>query len=133
MSDTTFLFHTMLADLTPGAAWVDDGVTRSTTARLATEGHSAMLEFVWPADGLDVLVEDCRPMVNRVLDTFNRHVAAGNVGRLVCYMNARKPVAAVNDPGWLEWGVVVNDHYGERVIYIAHIQRRIGADVERHT
>ena len=72
-------------------------------------------------------------MVNRVLDTFNRHVSTGRVGRVVCYMNDRKPESVVNGPGWLEWGVVINDHHGERVLYIAHIQRTIGAEVERHT
>lgn len=133
----TFLFHTMLDELIPGVAWRDDHVTHNTCATLQAEGHTATLEFVWPVHdtgwSLDCLTDDCRPMVNRVLDTFNRHVAGGRVKSVTCYMAPRKPATAVCDPGWLEWGVVLRDEAGERVMYIAHIQRSIGADVERHT
>ena len=133
----TFLFHTMLAELIPGASWRDDHTTHSTCATLQVEGHTATMGFVWPVHdtgwSLDCLGEDCRPMVNRVLDTFNRHVANGRVKSVVCYMAPRKPETAMSDPGWLEWGVVLLDSAGECVLYVAHIQRSIGADVERHT
>lgn len=133
----TFLFHTMLDELIPGAIWRDDHVTHNTCATLQAEGQTATMEFVWPVHdtgwSLDCLTDDCRPMVNRVLDTFNRHVANGRVKPVTCYMQPRKPETALSDPGWLEWGVVLRDEDGERVLYIAHIQRSIGADVERHT
>ena len=132
-----FLFHTMLGELVPGAHWVDDHVIHSTTATLQSEGHSAKMEFVWPVHdagwSLDCLTEDCRPMVNRVLDTFNRHVAGGRVAQVTCYMAPRRPADAMSDPGWLEWGVCLYDSAGNRLLYIAHIQRGVGADVERHT
>ena len=133
----TFMFHTMLAELVPGARWVDDHVLHSTSAHLHAEGRHALIEFVWPVhnDGwsLDCLTDDCRPMVSRVLDTFNRHVPSGRVAQVSCYMAPRKPADAVTDPGWLEWGVCLYDDAGNRLLYIAHIQRTIGADVERHT
>lgn len=137
MTLNTFLLHTMLDRLVPGASWRDDHVTHSTTATLTCEGKAASLEFVWPVHdtgwSLDCLTDDCLPMVNRVLDTFNRHVSSGRVGSISCYMAPRKPATALTDPGWLEWGVVIRDHDGERLLYVAHIQRSIGADVERHT
>jgi hypothetical protein len=137
MSEKTFLFHTMLDELIPGVTWRDDHAICNTTANLQAGGHMATLEWVWPVgengQTLDCLDDDCRPMVNRVLDTFNRHVANGRVKSVTCYMAPRKSETAVCDPGWLEWGVVLRDEAGERVLYIAHIQRRIGADVERHT
>lgn len=137
MTASTFLFHTALEQLIPGAVWRDDHTTCSTTARLQAQGHGATMEFVWPVHdtgwSLDCLTDDCLPMVNRVLDTFNRHVAGGRVGSVSCYMAPRKAATALGDPGWLEWGVVIRDHDGERLLYVAHIQRQIGADVERHT
>lgn len=133
----TFLFHTMLDELIPGASWRDDHTTHSTCATLQVEGHAATMEWVWPVHdtgwSLDCLTDDCRPMVNRVLDTFNRHVPNGRVKSVSCYMAPRKPETAKSDPGWLEWGVVLRDEAGERVLYVAHVQRQIGADVERHT
>lgn len=133
----TFLFHTMLDELIPGASWRDDHTLHNTCATLQAEGQTATMEWVWPVHdtgwSLDCLSDDCRPMVNRVLDTFNRHVANGRVKSVTCYMAPRKPATAMCDPGWLEWGVVLRDAEGERVLYIAHIQRSIGADVERHT
>lgn len=133
----TFLFHTMLDELIPGASWRDDHIMHNTRAMLQAEGQTATMEWVWPVHdtgwSLDCLSDDCRPMVNRVLDTFNRHVSYGRVKSVTCYMAPRKPATAMSDPGWLEWGVVLRDEDGERVLYIAHIQRSIGADVERHT
>lgn len=137
--ETTFLFHTILNGLVPGAIWRDDHTLRNTTAHLTSEGHTARLEWVWPIHdagwSLDVLTDGDIPMINRVLDTFNRHVATGRVTSLTCYMQPRKPPTALSDPGWIEWGVVVR--YGEdpqdSSLFIMHLQRQYGADVERHT
>lgn len=133
----TFLFHTMLNELVPGADWRDDHTLRITAANLQAEGHTATMEWVWPVgengQSLDCLGEDCRQMVNRVLDTFNRQVASGRVKTVSCYMAPRKPEKVVCDPGWLEWGVYLRDEENRGLLYIAHIQRQIGADVERHT
>lgn len=137
MIESTFLFHTMLDELVPGVRWTDDHTIHNTCATLQAEDHTATMEWVWPVHdtgwSLDCLSDDCQPMVNRVLDTFNRHVANGRVKSVTCYMQPRKSPDALSDPGWLEWGVVLRDAEGERVLYIAHIQRQIGADVERHT
>ena len=133
----TFLFHTMLDELIPGAIWRDDHTLHNTCATLQAEGQTATMEWVWPVHdtgwSLDCLTDDCRPMVNRVLDTFNRHVAGGRVAQVTCYMAPRKPADARSDPGWLEWGVVLVGHDGRTLLYIGHIQRAIGAPVERHT
>ena len=133
----TFLFHTMLDELVPGASWRDDHTAHITRATLQTAGHAATMEWVWPVHdtgwSLDCLTDDCRPMVNSVLDTFNRHVANGRVKSVTCYMTPRRPETAKSDPGWLEWGVVLSTEYSKCALYIAHIQRSIGAGVERHT
>jgi len=55
------------------------------------------------------------------------------VAQVTCYMAPRRPADARSDPGWLEWGVCLYDSAGNRLLYIAHIQRGVGADVERHT
>ena len=137
---TTFLFHTALETLTPGVTWHDDHTARTTSAYLqADDGIDsvAMLEWVWPvgdaAQSLDYLTDDCLPMVNAVLDTFQRHVSTGRVAQVRCFMSPRKPATALSDPGWLEWGVILVDHDGNTRLYIAHIQRAVGAPVERHT
>lgn len=113
MTTSTFLFHTALEQLIPGTVWHDDHTVHHTKAWLQAEGHMASLEFVWPVHDTgwsldcladDCLADDCLPMVGRVLDTFNRHVAGGRVGSVSCYMAPRKPATALTDPGWLEWG-----------------------------
>lgn len=137
---TTFLFHTILDKLTPGVTWRDDHTARTTSAYLqADDGvdSTAQLEWVWPVhdtgQSLDCLTAGDIPMVNAVLDTFQRHVSTGRVAQVRCFMSPRKPETALSDPGWLEWGVILVDHDGNTRLYIAHIQRQYGAPVERHT
>lgn len=137
-TDSTFLFHTALDKLIPGVQWHDDHISHTTSAYLQADDHtSAEMVWVWPVHDtgwdLDCLADDCLPMVQRVLDTFQRHVPSGNVGTVKCYMAPRKAADAKSDPGWLEWGVVLLDHVGNTRLFIAHIQRAIGAPVERHT
>ena len=136
-----FLFHTALHNLIPGVTWHDDHNARATSAYLQADDSIdsvAMLEWVWPvgdaaAQSLDYLTDDCLPMVNAVLDTFQRHVSTGHVRAVRCFMSPRKAPTALSDPGWLEWGVVLVGHDGRTLLYIGHIQRAIGAPVERHT
>lgn len=137
---TTFLFHTILDKLTPGANWYDDHTARTTSAYLQADDHidsTAQLEWVWPvgSDGqsLDYLTAGDIPMIQRVLDTFQRHVSTGRVAKVRCFMSPRKPETALSDPGWLEWGVILVGHDDQTLLYIAHIQRQYGAPVERHT
>lgn len=137
-TSNTFLFHTALDKLIPGVQWRDDHISHTTSAYLqADDQTSAEMEWVWPVHDtgwdLDCLTDDCLPMVQRVLDTFQRHVPSGKVGTVKCYMSPRKAPTALSDPGWLEWGVVLLDHVGNTRLFIAHIQRAIGAPVERHT
>lgn len=137
-TSNTFLFHTALDKLIPGVQWRDDHISHTTSAYLQADDHtSAEMVWVWPVHDtgwdLDCLADDCLPMVQRVLDTFQRHVSTGRVGTVKCYMAPRKAADAKSDPNWLEWGVVLLDHVGNTRLFIAHIQRAIGADVERHT
>lgn len=137
-TNNTFLFHTALETLTPGVNWHDDHVAKTTSAYLQADDHtSAEMEWVWPVgatgQSLDYLTDDCLPMVNSVLDTFQRHVSTGRVALVRCFMTPRKAPTALSDPGWLEWGVILVGHDGRTLLYIGHIQRAIGAPVERHT
>lgn len=137
---TTFLFHTALETLTPGVNWHDDHAAKTTSAYLQADDSIdtvALMEWTWPVgdDGqsLDCLTDDCLPMVNAVLDTFQRHVSTGRIAAVRCFMSPRKAPTALSDPGWLEWGVILVGHDDQTLLYIAHIQRQYGAPVERHT
>lgn len=139
-TNNTFLFHTALESMTPGVNWYDDHVVGTTSAYMQADDSIvavAQLEWVWPVgdagQSLDNLGEDCLPMVDAVLNTFRRHVWTGRVAQVRCFMTPRKPADAKSDPGWLEWGVVLVGHDGRTLLYIGHIQRAIGAPVERHT
>lgn len=137
---TTFLFHTALETLTPGVNWYDDHAAKATSAYLQVDDSLdtvALMEWVWPvgdtAQSLDCLTDDCLPMINAVLDTFQRHVSTGRIAAVRCFMSPRKPETALSDPGWLEWGVVLVGREDQTLLCIGHIQRAIGAPVERHT
>ena len=75
---------------------------------------------------------DLRKLVASVLLLSERHAGGGNLQSVEVYVAARRPAGALCDPEWAEWHSVLE--YGEgRKLLVAHLQRKLGADVERHS